>query len=527
MSPFRALLRYIADMALLRRRRVRCSIKKFSQHLKLLLLIFVVAIILLNFSDEIYSNIHNNYNYYLFLIYKSCLDLLSFFGLYFRMVINNLFTLWWCQLSGGGLSPQTLNEAPSLIQEEVAQSGGYARNGSSLPSSDFISSNLDDITLYTTFLAENIEDINSSTDFNNDFNSSFSDEQNFRPGLDTQRIYNLPSGQVVESNSSEETVREDQVPSAVFISAQPSEVREKEKEMAGCFSADGGAQFNSSGEESSSSAKNISTGQPTTFNQNQLPLSSEPTEHFVSSDDGGLNSSLPIQAESSVAAEIAQSEATDQSKSTTTIKTVTFNPKSKILEFEHSLEAYNPYFDISDSREIDTKIEDGLGALNKDYPTKRIVSNFEDQSLAGFTSTVSVQENKTLEEQPMASSSSKILEDQPVAGLSTSQDSVNNIVTDLDIFGAIEALKTKGFISSSFNISGFNSSDSNVATDTTSLSEIEISTTTISDSPTDSSSSSSGTEPEANEGTNNIGKKRNLPSDLEESDLAPKRKKTD
>ena len=113
-----------------------------------------------------------------------------------------------------------------------------------------------------------------------------------------------------------------------------------------------------------------------------------------------------------------------------------------------------------------------------------------------------------------------------MAGLSTSQDSVNNIVTDLDIFGAIEALKTKGFISSSFNISGFTSSDSNVATDTTSLSEIEISTTTISDSPTDSSSSS-GTEPEANEGTNNIGKKRNLPSDLEESDLAPKRKKTD
>ena len=164
--------------------------------------------------------------------------------------------------------------------------------------------------------------------------------------------------------------------------------------MAGCFSADGGAQFNSSGEESSSSAKNISTGQPTTFNQNQLPLSSEPTEHFVSSDDGGLNSSLPIQAESSVAAEIAQSEATDQSKSTTTIKTVTFNPKSKILEFEHSLEEYDPYFDISDTRDIDTKTEDGLVPINKEYSPKRLASNFGDQPVANFSSTISVQENK-------------------------------------------------------------------------------------------------------------------------------------
>src|ERR1700712_4437513 len=97
-----------------------------------------------------------------------------------------------------------LNETPSLIQEEVAQSGGCVKNGSSLPSADFISSNLDDITLHTTFLAENIEDINSSTDFNNDFNSSFSDGQNFLPDLATQRLYNLPSGQGVDSNSSEE-----------------------------------------------------------------------------------------------------------------------------------------------------------------------------------------------------------------------------------------------------------------------------------------------------------------------------------
>lgn len=616
--PFRALLRYISELALLHRRRVGYLINKFSLFLKLLLLIFIVVIFLLNFSDEIYSNIHNNYNYYLFLIYKSCLDLLSFFGLYFRMVINDLFTLWWCQRSGGELRPQTFNEATSLIQEEAAQSGACVKNGSSLLSADYISSKLNDITLHTTFLAENIEDINSSTDFYNNFNSNFSDGHNLLSGLGTQRLYNSPSDQMVDSNSSEDTVRDDQVSSAVLHLALSSEDRKEgqqgETDSRGLplggsaaslhpYGQESGAQINSSGEESPSSTKNISAEQPTTFNQNQLSLSSQPSDLFNnrekhstlkdSSDKGELDSSLatnplgmaalhfsesagqnthlPItdRVERSTGSSVdgsaeggvdtAQPEATDHSKSTT--KTVTFNSKSKILEFEHSLDKFDPYFDISDSREIDTKTEDGLGPINKDYTQKRIASNYGDQTMAGFSSTVSVQEDQTLEDQHMASSSSQTLEDQPkqdvvassssqsltelearfrtvasssslpqtgqedqpTAGLSTSQGSGNKIITNLDLIGAIDALKNKGFLSSSFNLSGLTSADSYVATDTTSLSETEPSTTTTSDSPSDSSSYSAT---EAIEGTDK-GKKRRLPSDLEESDLAPKRKKTD
>jgi hypothetical protein len=405
---------------------------------------------LLNFSDEIYSNIYNNYNNYLFLIYKSCFDLLSFFGLYFRMVINNLFTLWWCQRSGGGLSPQTLNEAPNIIQEEVGLSDDHFINDGvrsssepSLWSADLFSSILGDKTLHTIFLAENIEDINSSTNFNN-------------------------------------------------------------------------------------------TERPTTLNQNQLSMSSQPTEHSVSSENSELASSSSSAAmlrekEKNVAVETAEPKKVDQTKST---KTVTFNPKSKIFDFEHSLVEYNPYFDISDSREIDTKTEDGLGALNKNYATKWVASNFEDQPEATdeISSTTSVQKSNTseasllLRRSTIDSSSSQTLEIQSKAELSTSQDTVNKNLTDLDIFGAINALKDKGFLSSNFNLSSFTSSDSNIAPDTPSLSETEPLTTNTSDSPADSSLDFATETNEANKGT---GKKRSLPSDLEDSDLAPKRKKKD
>jgi len=122
------------------------------------------------------------------------------------------------------------------------------------------------------------------------------------------------------------------------------------------------------------------------------------------------------------------------------------------------------------------------------------------------------------------SSSSQTLEIQSKAELSTSQDTVNKNLTDLDIFGAINALKDKGFLSSNFNLSSFTSSDSNIAPDTSSLSETEPLTTNTSDSPADSSLDFATETNEANKGT---GKKRSLPSDLEDSDLAPKRKKKD
>ena len=366
------------------------------------------------------------------------------------MVINNLFTLWWCQRSGGGLSPQTLNEAPNFIQEEVGLSDDHFINDGvrsssepSLWSADFFSSILGDKTLHTIFLAENFEDINSSTNFNN-------------------------------------------------------------------------------------------TERPTTLNQNQLSMSSQPTEHSVGSDNSELASSsfsaaMQQEEEKNVAVETAEPKKVDQTKST---KTVTFNPKSKIFDFEHSLVEYNPYFDISDSREIDTKTEDGLGALNKNYATKWVASNFEDQPEATdeISSTTSVQESNTseasllLRRSTMDSSSSQTLEIQSKAELSTSQDTVNKNLTDLDIFGAINALKDKGFLSSNFNLSSFTSSDSNIAPDTSSLSETEPLTTNTSDSPADSSLDFATETNEANKGT---GKKRSLPSDLEDSDLAPKRKKKD
>ncbi len=519
-TPFRALLRYIAKIALshpLRgwvrypnlgclyeraRKSVWCSINKFSQYLKLLLLVFIIAIILLNFSDEIYSNIHNNYNFYLFLIYKSCLDLLSLLGLYFRMVINNLFTLWQCQQSEG---------------------------------------------------------------------------QDFLPGLGAQRLYNLPIDLEIESNSFEDTII-DQDTSAVFHLALSSEDSEIEQEIDGrvnasVLQAEESAQSNTSGEESSSNAPNISTEQPTTNNQNpqhpflpalpslpaqpvreggegwegeqsreehsRLPSStlsqSTSSNNVESNNNAGVDSSLSSQTESSIATETTQPETTNQSKSTTT-KTVTFNPTSTILDFEHSSEEFGRYFDVSDTREIQTKTEDGLGPINKDYAP---FSKSENQPVASSS-------RNTLDIQPVASSSNQTLDDQPVAGAYTSKDSANKNLTDMDIFGAINALKSKGFISSNFNLSGFTLSDSNTATDTNFLSETEPSTSTlsntpsnttsrvsapetepstISDSPTNSSSLSSV--PEANESTNNNSKKRSLPSDLEDSDLAPKRKKTE
>jgi hypothetical protein len=81
---------------------------------------------LLNFSDEIYSNIKNNYNYYLFVIYKSCFDLLSLLVLYIRMDYNVLFnpSLQYSQNgdsttnAGGLLSLQTLNVTPNQIELE-------------------------------------------------------------------------------------------------------------------------------------------------------------------------------------------------------------------------------------------------------------------------------------------------------------------------------------------------------------------------------------------------------------------------
>jgi hypothetical protein len=503
-TPFRALLRYIAKIALSHpfqgrvpnqgclyeraRKSVWCSINKFSQYLKLLLLVFILAIILLKFSDEIYSNIHNNYNFYLFLIYKSCLDLLSLLGLYFRMVINNFFTLWQCQQSEG---------------------------------------------------------------------------QDFLPGLGAQRLYNLPIDLEIESNSFEDTII-DQDTSAVFHLALSSEDSEIEQEIDGRVNAsvqqaEESAQSNTSGEESSSNAPNISTEQPTTNNQNpQHPLQEEhsrlpsstlsqstSSNNVESNNNAGVDSSLSTQTESSIAAETAQPETTNQSKLTTP-KTVTFNPTSTILDFEHSLDEFGRYFDVSDTREIKTKTEDGLGPINKDYTP---VSNSENQPVASSSrNTLDVQpvassSRNTLDIQPVASSSNQTLDDQPVAGVSTSKDLASKIITDMDILGAVDALKSKGFISSNFNLSGFTSSDSNTATDTNFLSETEPSTSTLSNSPSNTTSlpetepstisdsptnySSLSSVPEANESTNNNSKKRSLPSDLEDSDLAPKRKKTD
>ena len=133
--------------------------------------------------------------------------------------------------------------------------------------------------------------------------------------------------------------------------------------------------------------------------------------------------------------------------------------------------------------------------------------------------------------QPEASSSKQTLEDQTAttsSGVFSNQDSLNKIVTDSAILSAIDTLKTIGIIPSSFNISGLNPADSNIttATDSTSVSvrRTESSTHTTTDSPIDSSS---GNEAEGSEDPNNKSKKRNNPSDLEESELAPKRKKTE
>ena len=186
-------LRYMAD--------------KLSLLLKLLLLIFIVAFIWLNFSDEIYSNIQNNYNYYLFLIYKCCLDWLSLLGLYLINAIDSILTLW---KSGNPFSQ--INLLSGLIHGNVESGDNLYVNEdepiSTLTSADFISNYLDDNTSHSIFLAENneVKDSSALTDVNNDLNSSFIDEHGYLPGLGTHRT-SLPTEDV---NSANEATREDQ-----------------------------------------------------------------------------------------------------------------------------------------------------------------------------------------------------------------------------------------------------------------------------------------------------------------------------
>jgi hypothetical protein len=166
--------------------------------------------------DEINSNIRNNSDYYFFLIYKCCFDLLSLFGLYFRMVITTQFYLW----DNGWPSAQAqYNIAAGLSNEEHS-----TFNFPFSSTADLISSNLEDSIPHSTFLAEDNEEKNtpsSSTDFNDNFNSSTSDKQDYFPGLGTHKHNSLNErgAEAEEDNNSptptgtttiEETVKEPQ-----------------------------------------------------------------------------------------------------------------------------------------------------------------------------------------------------------------------------------------------------------------------------------------------------------------------------
>jgi hypothetical protein len=147
------------------------------------------------------------------LIYKCCFDLLSLFGLYFRMVITTQFYLW----ENGWPSAQ-YNITADLSNEEHS-----TFNFPFSSTADLISSNLEDNIPYSTFLAEDNEEKNtsssSSTDFNDNFNSSSSDKQDYFPGLGTHKHNSLNErGAEVDNNSTistgtttiEETVKEPQ-----------------------------------------------------------------------------------------------------------------------------------------------------------------------------------------------------------------------------------------------------------------------------------------------------------------------------
>jgi len=169
----------------------------------------------------------------------------------------------------------------------------------------------------------------------------------------------------------------------------------------------------------------------------------------------------------------------------------------------------------------DRVVAANLGQTNEDED-KPIASSsrqtLEDQPVASSS-------RQTLDDQPVASSSRQTLEDQPVTS-TPSQDSVNNNLTDSDIYGAIRALINSGILPSNFNSFGSASTDDNVNTDPSSVSETGPSSTSAEEkaeiAPTDTSSVS-----EDSESTDKKGKKRHLPSDQDKSDSPSKRKKTE
>ncbi len=141
----------------------------------------------------------------------------------------------------------------------------------------------------------------------------------------------------------------------------------------------------------------------------------------------------------------------------------------------------------------------------------------------------------------MASSSRQTLEDQPRASAS-SQASVDNNITDSDLYGMIRALTNTGLISSNFNLFGSASTNDNVVNDTSSLSDTNPSSTATRSTPNDTSSLTDTnptstpsaslpnnifSDSEGSDATERESNKRSLPSDLEESDLPLKRQKTD
>ncbi len=317
---------------------MRRTAGKFSIHLKLLFLIFIIAIILLNFTDEIYSNIQNNFNYYLFLIYKCCFDLLSLFGLYFRMVINTQIYLW----ESGWPSPQH-NMASALIRRKgeehsfsshslvrirqgevkdsdscVTLTGAYEDgSNSSQPSADFIS--LDDNILCSTFLSVNNEEKNSSTstDSNNNSSSSFSDEQDYLPGLGTQRRFDSPSAEV-DNNSTEEAVRE----------AQPSvQLRGEEN-------------FSSSSAPAALAPDNSTVQGQILQGERSFQQSSPALNSTVQPSNPNSSETNNLNSTKDESPTLQHTKLTDQTEPTTAQKRVTFNSKSEVLEFksfEHNL----------------------------------------------------------------------------------------------------------------------------------------------------------------------------------------------
>ena len=100
--------------------------------------------------------------------------------------------------SGGCLNPENEGSLPlRLWGTEVNRYGP----------TELSSSNLENFTLNTVFLSENLEENNSSsTDFNSDFNSSStqdnqdwsSNNQEYLPGLGSQRSHVLPNAEGVE-----------------------------------------------------------------------------------------------------------------------------------------------------------------------------------------------------------------------------------------------------------------------------------------------------------------------------------------